>query len=196
MLQNSFGDLDDVLVFEDLSQFDKWTPERFLALFTCAALLLIYWGAQSIQRETFLLTTYWSESNHQQSTINHQPSTINPQPCNLHPEPCTPNTKPSTPYPTSVGGKWVGRRADLRALGDLSLRIKHRDNSRLGGEVVRSSEEEMRARDYVMIKAILKQRMASRSGAPPREFSIDNLLVRIHLIIEMVLVDRACAIGV
>ena len=31
---------------------------------------------------------------------------------------------------------------------------------------------------------------------PKREFSIDNLLVRIHLIIEMILVDRPCAVGV
>ena len=29
-----------------------------------------------------------------------------------------------------------------------------------------------------------------------REFFIDNLLVRIHLIIEMVLVDWPCAMGV
>jgi len=29
-----------------------------------------------------------------------------------------------------------------------------------------------------------------------REFFIDNLLVRIHLIIEMLLVDRPCAMGV
>ena len=29
-----------------------------------------------------------------------------------------------------------------------------------------------------------------------REFLIDNLLVRIHLIIEMILVDRHCAMGV
>ena len=29
-----------------------------------------------------------------------------------------------------------------------------------------------------------------------REFFIDNLLVRIHLIIEMILVDRPCAMGV
>ena len=28
-----------------------------------------------------------------------------------------------------------------------------------------------------------------------REFFIDNLLVRIHLIIEMILVDRPCAMG-
>ena len=28
-----------------------------------------------------------------------------------------------------------------------------------------------------------------------REFFIDNLLVRIHLIIEMILVDRPCAVG-
>jgi len=31
---------------------------------------------------------------------------------------------------------------------------------------------------------------------PEREFFIDNLLVRIHLIIEMILVDRPCAMGV
>jgi hypothetical protein len=29
-----------------------------------------------------------------------------------------------------------------------------------------------------------------------REFFIDNLLARIHLIIEMILVDRPCAMGV
>jgi len=29
-----------------------------------------------------------------------------------------------------------------------------------------------------------------------REIVIDNLLVRIHLIIEMILVDRPCAMGV
>jgi len=29
-----------------------------------------------------------------------------------------------------------------------------------------------------------------------REFFIDNLLVRIHLIIEIILVDRPCAMGV
>ena len=29
-----------------------------------------------------------------------------------------------------------------------------------------------------------------------REFFIDNLLVRIHLIIEMILADRPCAMGV
>ena len=32
--------------------------------------------------------------------------------------------------------------------------------------------------------------------AAEREFLIDNLLVRIHLIIEMILVDRPCAMGV
>jgi len=29
-----------------------------------------------------------------------------------------------------------------------------------------------------------------------REFFTDNLLVQIHLIIEMILVDRSCAMGV
>jgi len=32
--------------------------------------------------------------------------------------------------------------------------------------------------------------------AREREFFIDKLLVRIHLIIEMILVDRPCALGV
>ena len=29
-----------------------------------------------------------------------------------------------------------------------------------------------------------------------REFSIDNLLIRIHLIVEMILEDRPCAMGI
>jgi len=33
-------------------------------------------------------------------------------------------------------------------------------------------------------------------AAAEREFFIDNLLVRIHLIIEMILVDRPCTMGV
>ena len=36
---------------------------------------------------------------------------------------------------------------------------------------------------------------AENAGAG-REFFIDNPLVRIHLIIEMILVDRPCAVGV
>ena len=35
-----------------------------------------------------------------------------------------------------------------------------------------------------------------RRHGPHREFFIDNLLFRIHLIIEMILVDRPCAMGV
>ena len=34
------------------------------------------------------------------------------------------------------------------------------------------------------------------TGAEEREFFFGNLLVRIHLIIEMTLVDRSCAMGV
>ena len=38
----------------------------------------------------------------------------------------------------------------------------------------------------------------STRGVPPREIEIfiDNLLVRVHFIIEMILVDRPCATGV
>ena len=41
--------------------------------------------------------------------------------------------------------------------------------------------------------------LAHKKTAYPRrerEFFIDNLLVRIHLIIEMIIVDRPCAMGV
>ena len=34
------------------------------------------------------------------------------------------------------------------------------------------------------------------SPNPKREFFIENLLVRIHLIVEVILVDQPCAIGV
>ena len=37
---------------------------------------------------------------------------------------------------------------------------------------------------------------ASSPAHTEREIFIDNLLVRIHLIIEMILVDRPCAMGV
>jgi len=35
-----------------------------------------------------------------------------------------------------------------------------------------------------------------RERSQQREFFIDNLMVRIHLIIVMILVDRPCAMGV
>ena len=39
--------------------------------------------------------------------------------------------------------------------------------------------------------------MAGKTITPKeREFLIDNLLVRVYLIIEMILVDRHCAMGV
>jgi len=37
---------------------------------------------------------------------------------------------------------------------------------------------------------------ACRAAPREREFSIDNLLVRIHFIVEMILVDRPCAMRV
>ena len=37
--------------------------------------------------------------------------------------------------------------------------------------------------------------IVNRSTCQEGEFFIDNLLVRIHLIIEMILVDRPCAMG-
>ena len=41
-----------------------------------------------------------------------------------------------------------------------------------------------------------RSRAPSRTRDLQRDSFIDNLLVRIHLIIEMILVDRPCAIGV
>ena len=40
------------------------------------------------------------------------------------------------------------------------------------------------------------QRQLGVAQPAERDFFIDNLLVRIHLIIEMILVDRPCAMGV
>jgi hypothetical protein len=54
------------------------------------------------------------------------------------------------------------RRLDRRAVADLAAGIRHRDEPKGGGTVVRSEEEVQRSRDYVMIKAILKQRLANR----------------------------------
>ena len=56
---------------------------------------------------------------------------------------------------------WFARRQDKRALADLSQQIKYRDEGD-AYKTAKSKEEEMRARDYVMIKAILKHRMATR----------------------------------
>jgi hypothetical protein len=56
---------------------------------------------------------------------------------------------------------WFARRHDKRALADLSQQIKYRDEGD-AYKTAKSKEEEMRARDYVMIKAILKHRMATR----------------------------------
>jgi len=39
-------------------------------------------------------------------------------------------------------------------------------------------------------------RLAHTCNQAKREFFIDNLLVRIHVIIEMILLERPCAMGV
>ena len=38
--------------------------------------------------------------------------------------------------------------------------------------------------------------LCQQGPSPERDFFIDNPLVRIHLIIEMILVDRPCVMGV
>jgi len=63
----------------------------------------------------------------------------------------------------------------------------------------------IRTESYILgsiyaLKAAADRPPNYRTPAPPgwleREFLIDNLLVRIHLIIEMILVDRPCVMGV
>ena len=44
-------------------------------------------------------------------------------------------------------------------------------------------------------KEVLRVQRVCASSGPKREFFVDNILVRIHLIIEMILVDRPCAMG-
>jgi hypothetical protein len=44
--------------------------------------------------------------------------------------------------------------------------------------------------------AVVKPPSTSLALPGEREFFIDNLLVRIHLIISIILVDRPCAVGV
>jgi len=44
-------------------------------------------------------------------------------------------------------------------------------------------------------KATFLETMPKIGAQGGREFFIDNLLVRIHLIIEMILVDRRCTMG-
>ena len=40
------------------------------------------------------------------------------------------------------------------------------------------------------------RRVLAHRGTSEREFFIDNLMVRIHLIIVMIIVERPCAMGV
>jgi hypothetical protein len=61
-----------------------------------------------------------------------------------------------------LAGCAYARRLDRRAVAELAAGIRHRDEPKGGGTVVRSEEEVQRSRDYVMIKAILKQRLANR----------------------------------
>ena len=96
-----------------------------------------------------------------------------------------------------------GRKVDIRLPGkgnssshgarpvhQIILMIKWIRTSRLSIKLSLSStltvEEEARAEapDH-----------GRRHCPPEKEFFIDNLLVRIHLIIDMILVDRPCAMG-
>jgi hypothetical protein len=48
----------------------------------------------------------------------------------------------------------------------------------------------------VPLSARHKRRSAQAGGPDQRVFFIDNLLVQIHVIIEMILVDWPCAMGI
>jgi len=47
-----------------------------------------------------------------------------------------------------------------------------------------------------VVEAVERAGQTRDHGHLQREFFIDNLLIRIHFIIEMILVDRPCAMGV
>jgi len=53
--------------------------------------------------------------------------------------------------------------------------------------------------EWLVVKPETRKQALPIAAPPPpleREFFIDNLLVQMHLIIEMILVDRPCAMGV
>jgi len=52
----------------------------------------------------------------------------------------------------------------------------------------------LKVHDQILVMA--EEPLHKRETVSEREFFIDNLLVRIRLIIEMTLVDRPCAMGV
>ena len=58
------------------------------------------------------------------------------------------------------------------------------------------AEKGLAGRGLLGIRVKLAKKDRAQRSKKEREFFIDNLLVRIHLIIEMVLVDRPCAMGV
>ena len=67
-----------------------------------------------------------------------------------------------------------------------------------GGEG-RRRRKSVRSRAPTALRRTRQSQPATRQKstfAPEREFCIDNLLVRIHFIIEMSLVDWPCAMGV
>jgi len=53
-------------------------------------------------------------------------------------------------------------------------------------QLVKAIEENPDSLDLLLFQA----------SPPEREIFIDNLLVRVHIIIEMILIDRLCATGV
>ena len=65
----------------------------------------------------------------------------------------------------------------------ITIKTFHRPSARVEGDVQRAAAD-----DGLASPALPRQL--------EREFFIDNLLVQIHLIVEMILVDRPCAMGV
>ena len=66
----------------------------------------------------------------------------------------------------------------------------------LGGWAFLMSKVPLYSDDLVYQSGVSKSRCAPTLRAGGREYCIDNLLVRIHFIIEMILVDGPCAMGV
>eukprot|EP00284_Hemiselmis_tepida_P004910 CAMPEP_0174946836 /NCGR_PEP_ID=MMETSP1355-20121228/85157_1 /TAXON_ID=464990 /ORGANISM="Hemiselmis tepida, Strain CCMP443" /LENGTH=382 /DNA_ID=CAMNT_0016194275 /DNA_START=18 /DNA_END=1162 /DNA_ORIENTATION=- len=101
VLLQSFGNFDDIFVFNDANPFNRWTPDRMLAF-----LIVVLSGA------VYAFAMY------------------------------------------------IGRQTDIRSLGELTKHM--RKNRAEDMRVDQDPEQQTRARDYVMIKAILKHRMAGR----------------------------------
>ena len=88
--------------------------------------------------------------------------------------------------------EWEKERGSVSASESVCVCVTERDKARECERVCMSEQE----RESVCSAAALCSPATASSLTPERECLIDNLLVRIHLIIEIILVDRPCAMGI